>query len=319
MTTAKPSASLWIALVASALAGSLVAVQSRLNGGLSQHIGNGYVTATISFGIGLVLIVIVMLFNRRARAGIGLVRAELASGHLPKWALTGGLFGASFVVMQGLVATVLGLALFTVGIVAGQVLGGLVMDRIGVGPSGRVAPSGPRVIGTILVIVAVIVSVLADLMNSEVGAGRAWLMVLPVVVGAALSFQAAVNGLLRAAAHSVVTATFVSFLVGFVVLVVAGVISVLVQGWPTSWPDEIYLYLGGPMGVLFIALMAMLVRTVGVLLLSMSNVAGQLVASVALEAGLPLAGGVDAGMLLGAAVALVAVAVAAMPARKRHG
>jgi transporter family-2 protein len=48
----------------------------------------------------------------------------------------------------------------------------------------------------------------------------------------------------------------------------------------------------------------------------MSNVAGQLIASVALEAGLPLAGGVSAGLLAGAAVALVAVAIAAIPRRK---
>jgi transporter family-2 protein len=47
----------------------------------------------------------------------------------------------------------------------------------------------------------------------------------------------------------------------------------------------------------------------------MSNVAGQLIASVLLEAGLPLAGGVTAAMAVGTAVALAAVVIASLPGR----
>ena len=101
------------------------------------------------------------------------------------------------------------------------------------------------------------------------------------------------------------------------ILVIVAAISVAVQGWPTAWPSGPLYYTGGALGIVFIALAAILVRTAGVLLLSMSNVAGQLLASVALEAGLPLAGGVSAGLLAGTAVALVAVVIAAIPVRKK--
>ena len=308
---------MWVALLGSGLAGALTAVQSRMNGGLSQHLGNGYVTAAVSFGSGLLILCVVITLSRRARRGFTLVRQELASRHLPLWALSGGTFGAFFVLAQGLVATVIGLALFTVGVVAGQVLGGLVIDRIGLGPSGRVDPTLPRVLGMVLAMLAVVFSVIADILNPAGETAQIWLIVFPVIVGIGVSMQAAVNGLLRAAAQSALTATFLSFLVGTVILVVVAAISVALQGWPTDWPTQPLYYAGGALGVVFIALAAMLVRTAGVLLLSMSNVAGQLLASVALEAGLPLAGGVSAGLLAGAAVALVAVAIAAIPVRKK--
>ena len=314
MSTSKRSLPVWVALLGSGLAGSLVAVQSRINGGLSQRLGDGYVTALVSFGVGLVILGIVLLLSPRGRRGFGLVRAEISVGRLPVWALVGGVCGAFFVVSQGLVATVLGLALFTVGVVAGQVLGGLVMDRLGVGPGGRVDPSPQRVVGMLLVIAAIVLSMLAQPSGS--GSARVWLVLVPVAVGIATSFQFAVNGLLRAAAKSAITATFISFFAGTVVLVIAAAASVAVHGWPTAWPSEPWYYVGGALGTIFIALSAMLVRTAGVLLLSMSNVAGQLLASVALEAGVPLAVGVTGGLLAGASVALVAVFVAAIPSRK---
>ncbi|WP_244303001.1 hypothetical protein [Leucobacter coleopterorum] len=59
----------------------------------------------------------------------------------------------------------------------------------------------------------------------------------------------------------------------------------------------------------------MLVRTAGVLLLSMSNVAGQLIAAVAFEAGIPLADGLTPGLIAGSAVSLLAVVIAALPSR----
>ena len=165
MTSAKPGLPVWIALLGSGIAGALTAVQSRINGGLSQHLGNGYVTAAVSFGSGLVILCLVVVLSRRARRGFALVKKELASGHLPFWALSGGTFGAFFVLAQGLVATVIGLALFTVGVVAGQVLGGLVIDRTGLGPSGRVDPTLTRVIGMVLAMIAVVFSVIADIVN----------------------------------------------------------------------------------------------------------------------------------------------------------
>lgn len=303
----------WAALVGSGLAGVLVAAQSRINGGLSQQLGNGYVTAAVSFGIGLVIMCIIMLISRRGRTGLALVRTEVQAGHLPSWTLLGGAGGAFFVLSQGLVAPLTGLALFTVGIVAGQVLGGLVLDRVGLGPGGRIDPTITRVAGTALAVVAVGLSV-------GMGSGDRsvlWLVVFPVLVGILVAAQSMVNGLVRAAAQSAVTSTFINFVVGTTLLGLIAAVSVVVSGWPTNWPTSPVYYIGGFVGTIFIALAAMLVRTAGVLLLSMSNVAGQLIAAVAFEAGLPLGDGLTQGMIAGSVVALLAVVIAALPSRKR--
>nr|WP_280909719.1 DMT family transporter [Leucobacter exalbidus] len=301
----------WAALVGSGLAGVLVALQSRINGGLSQHLGNGFVTAAASFASGLLILSILMVCSRRGRRGLTLLKAEVKSKRLPVWALFGGAGGALFVLNQGLVAPITGLALFTVGIVAGQVLGGLVLDRAGLGPGGRIDPTLPRVLGTALAVVGVIVSV------GTGGGSVVWLVIFPVIVGVGVAGQSMVNGLVRAAAHSALASTFMNFIVGTTLLVFFAIISVVATGWPTAWPTEPWYYLGGATGTIFIAIAAMLVRTAGVLLLSMSNVAGQLIAAVLFENATPLAGGLSTGMLIGSAVALLAVAVAALPSRTR--
>ncbi|MFV0435562.1 MAG: DMT family transporter [Leucobacter sp.] len=301
-----------VALVGSGLAGMLTAVQSRVNGGLGQQLENGYAAAAVSFSSGLVIIGVVALFSPRARRGVGLLRREVASKGFPWWGLTGGACGAFFVLAQGLVASVIGVALFTVGVVAGKVLGGLVMDRAGLGPGGRLDPSPLRIAGTALAIVAVVISVAGN----PSGDGSPWLVAMPVLAGLGIAWQSAVNGLVRVAAQSAMTATLTNFFVGTVVLGLACAVSFAVRGLPDHWPTEPIYYFGGVAGVVFITLSSVLVRVAGVLLLSMSNVTGQLLASLLLEAGLPLAGGVTAGLVVGAAVALIAVVVAAIPSRR---
>lgn len=304
---------MWLALGGSGASGMLVALQSRINGGLSGELGSGYVAAVVSFGSGLVILAVVLLCSPKARGGLRRLTSEIRAGRYPLWGLLGGACGAFFVLSQGLVAGILGVALFTVGVVAGQVLGGLVMDRIGLGPGGRIDPTAARLTGTALVIVAVITSVISDLGHGS----QVWLVTLPLIAGFGVSWQSAVNGLVRSAAQSAIAATFVNFVVGTAVLLVAALVSIGIAGAPMRWPSEPWLYVGGACGVVFIALNTVLVRIAGVLLLSMSGVAGQLVASVLLELGLPLGAGVNAGLLIAVALALVAVVVAALPARRR--
>lgn len=297
-----------LALAATGVAGMLVAMQSRINGGLAVEIGSAYLAALVSFGTGLVIIGIALLSSHRARAGLAKLKYELATGALPKWTLLGGFFGAVFVLGQGLVAPLTGLALFTVGIVAGQVLGGLVIDRLGLGPGGRINITLVRLLGTLLAIVAVGISVLGN-----ASGGVLALAAVPVIVGALISAQTMMNGLLRAGAESAITATFVSFAAGTAALLVVTLIAVTLNGWPIGWPSEPWYYVGGALGTMFIALAAVLVRTVGVLLLSMANVAGQMIGAVLIDVGLPFNDGLTPSMLMGALVALGAVIIAALP------
>ncbi|RLQ03568.1 EamA-like transporter family protein, partial [Micromonospora sp. BL1] len=131
--------------------------------------------------------------------------------------------------------------------------------------------------------------------------------------------QQAVNGRVRAASGSAMTATLVNFTVGTAALLVTFAVDLAVRGRPAgAFPDEPWLYLGGPLGIVFIALAAALVRFTGVLLLGLATIAGQIVGAVLLDLLLPTAAshpGLDT--LLGAALTMVAVLVAAFgPARR---
>ena len=57
-----------------------------------------------------------------------------------------------------------------------------------------------------------------------------------------------------------------------------------------TWPDQWWLYLGGPIRVAFIALAAWAVRGVGVLVFGLLSIAGQLLGSVILDLAAPAEG-----------------------------
>ena len=68
---------------------------------------------------------------------------------------------------------------------------------------------------------------------------------------------------------------------------------------------------------MFIAAQAVIVRTTGVLLMGLALLAGQLVASVLFDLLLPVSGtGLHLVTLIGTALVLVAVVVAALPQRR---
>ncbi len=143
-----------VAIVAAFATGVLVALQTRINGDLGQRLGDGFAAAAISFGSGFVVLAVASLFWPRGRRGVHRVLRAIRSGAIPWWYAVGGAAGALFVLSQGLVAALLGVALFTVGIVAGQTVSSLLIDRRGLGamPARRATPQ--RVIGALLAIAA---------------------------------------------------------------------------------------------------------------------------------------------------------------------
>jgi bacterial/archaeal transporter family-2 protein len=296
------------------LCGAGVATQSRVNGQLGSLIHDGFAAAVISFGTGLVLVLIVLIFMPNGRRGVTRVVTAIRHGDMPFWYALGGAGGAFLVLSQGLVAATLGVALFSVGIVAGQTIGGTVVDRRGLGSMPSRALTVQRIVGSILALAAVVVAA-----STQVSASvPLWMLVLPFLAGLLQALQQAVNGQVRAVAESVATATLTNFIVGTTVLLIAFVIHSSIVGWPTRLPTEPWLYLGGAIGVIFIAVSAAIVRSIGVLLLSLATIAGQLVTSLLLDILAPTShAGVTLTTILGTVLTLVAVVIASIPSRIR--
>ncbi len=311
-TATAHSVPMWLAVALAVLFGILNAVQSRLNGQLGHLIGDGFTAAVISFGSGLVILGIAMLLWPAGRRGLGKVRTALTVRSLSWWHILGGTAGAFYVLSQSLTASMLGVALFTVAVVAGQTVSGLAMDRFGVGPGGHRPLTAPRVIGAALTLVAVGWAVSGQI----AGGVPLWLMWMPLVAGIGQGWQQAVNGRVRGAAGSALTATFLNFVFGIVVLLIGFVVHALLVGLPTSLPNDPWLYLGGALGCIFIAGSALIVRTTGVLVLGLGLVAGQLLAALALDLFAPTsAQPVAMATIGGTALALVAVLIVGVPRR----
>jgi transporter family-2 protein len=299
-----------------AVAGLGVASQSRINGELGTRLHDGVAAATISFGTGMVLLIALILTVPSGRRGLSRVVRTVRSGTgLRWWQCVGGACGAFLVIGQGTTVAALGVAVFTVATVAGQSASSLAVDRLGAGPAGPQPLTAGRVLGAALAIVAVVIAV-AD----RIGTGSALgLAAIPALAGVGTAWQQAVNGRVQATAGSALTATFVNFAAGTSVLVVALGVDVAVRGLPTgTLPTQPWLYLGGPLGMIFIGIAAAVVRRTGVLLLGLSMISGQLIGALLLDEIAPEQGGRPAAnIFVGIALALVAIVIAARSRQSR--
>jgi transporter family-2 protein len=327
-----------VGLLGTVLVGVLVAAQSRVNGELAPQfvpdevarfgwrgpadaaVASGIDAAVLSFSIGWVLVLLATLVSTRGRLGVGRVRAALRAGDLRWWMLLGGLGGASFIAGQGIAVPVLGVSVFTVATVAGVTIGGLLVDRFGLAPGGVRPYTARRVVGCVVAVLGVALSVSGSL-SDGIASGAAVavfvvVLVLCLPIGAATAAQQAVNGRVAQQAGTPWVAGLVNFTAGLTALLLARLVLVGTVGFGPL-PQQWWLYLSGPIGLSFIILGAVLVRTLGVLLLSLGNTAGQLVGSIAIDEVFPTSAG-RPGLVQVVAAVVIFAAVALAASRPRH-
>lgn len=302
-----------VALGGAVAIGVMTAVQARINGVLGMRVDDGVVAGFVSFSVGLVLLSLVIPCIPAARRGVARLWRGIRGRTIPFWMLLGGTCGALTVSTQGLTAGLLGVALFTVGVVAGQTLHGLVLDRIGFGPAGVVAVTPGRLLGGLLALVAVAISLGGDVLASA----PLWMLMLPFAAGVGIAWQAATNGRLAQRVQSPIAATLMSFIAGTLVLALAAGISVSLSDATAAFPTEPWLYLGGFLGAAYILLGAFIVAHTGVLLMGLGSVLGQLVTSLVIDLIWPTAAGPALWQLIAMVVVASASVAVAIP-RPRH-
>ena len=297
--------------VLAAFGGGLgAAAQSRVNGALAGSLHSGLAAALLSNTTALLLVTAALTAAPAARAGLRRAAHRIRRGTLRAWECLGGACGALYVASQGISAGPLGLAVFTVAVVAGQSGGGLAVDRAGIAPGGRRPITPARALGAAATVAAVAVAVSGRL---DSGTSLA-LAVLPLAAGVALAVQGAVNGRVRQAAGAVLPAVFINAAVGTAGLLLAFGAEMAIRGWPDgSLPGRPWYYLGGAIGVGCTAIGVAVVRRIGVLVLGLALIAGQLAGALALDlvvpgpAGAPgVTGFLGVGLTLAAVVAVVA-------------
>ena len=306
-------------------AGLAIPVQGRINGALGARLNDGIAAAVVSFSTGLVLMVLISLILPAGRAGLARIVPAVRSRAFPRVYVMAGGIGALFVFAQSFTVGLLGVALFTVATVTGQTVSGLLVDRLGIGPAGRKSVTGIRVIGCVLTIAAVAWAVSPRFTGTGASAapdgsghgGPAALilpLLLPVLAGFLMSFQQAMNGTATVTYGTPIAATLVNFVAGSVVLWIAWALKLAWLGAGNPLPPDWWYYLGGPMGCVFIALGALLVRSLGVLVTGLGMIAGQLLGSLGLDLLLPAPGSIVApATVLGTLLTLAAIILATLP------
>jgi transporter family-2 protein len=137
---------LWLGALGGAfLAGALIALQAPTNAMLSRAVGSPVNAAMVSFAVGLVaLAVAAVALGARPQA------AEVRS--LPWYAWTGGLYGAVFVALAAFAAPRMGLTLFLIVAIGGQLAMALLLDRTGAFGLPVQEITLPRIGGVLLVV-----------------------------------------------------------------------------------------------------------------------------------------------------------------------
>ena len=175
-----------LAISLSVIAGALIAVQSQVNGELAIALQDGLFAALVSFGIGTVLVAIPFFVSRSERSKL-LVSTKALGRQLPIWMTLGGFFGGFFVMMQGLVAPVIGVTLFTLAIVSGQAAAALMVDSFGMLGLAKRKLSLARLAGAGIAIIGL---VLSSGLGIQAVSG---LIVLPFLAGFGSGFQQAIK------------------------------------------------------------------------------------------------------------------------------
>lgn len=297
--------------------GILMAAQSRANGTLAGALGDPVLTGIWSIGSGW-LLMLPAFAARGPRRVLGALHTAYRFGVLPAWMFFGGWAGGLLVSMQGYAVPLAGVALVLVCLVAGQTTSALGVDHAGIAPGGAKPISRARVAAAALTLVGVLIAV-----GPRVGTGGTH-VVLPalaaLLVGMLLAVQTATNGRVNVVGGHPLVTTWINFTWGLLVVAVAWLVraGLGAAAWPRSYDAPWWAWTGGVLGLIYVGINAVAVRRVGVLLVMLLGVAGQLGGALALDLVNPATrGSVTASTALGVVVTLVAAMGAGLAARRR--
>ncbi len=265
-----------------ALSGILIAMQARANGELSHRMGNSIEAALVSFGSGLILISIISIFTPSIRNGMKNLKSAVNRKEIPVWTLFAGMLGGSFVAVQTQIVPIVGVAIYSVASIAGQTATSLLVDRIGLTGGGKKQITTRRVTAAGVTVLAVLVSVFdrIDAQNLSLFA-----VLFGCFAGCIVGVQRALNGQINESTKQSFATSWLNFIMGTTFLFIFLSIGVLINRselvpLPAGpW----WMYMGGTIGVIYIAFTSTIVQHLGVLTFTLISVGGQLVGSLLID------------------------------------
>jgi transporter family-2 protein len=281
----------------SAFSGVLIAAQSKVNGALSVKMGDSLEAAIVSFSTGLIFVTLICLSQSQLRAAFKDIFKAVKEGQMRPWTLVAGALGASFVAMQTYVVPIAGVALFTVASLAGQTAISLWVDQLGLSGGVKSMISKRRVVAALITVFAVLVSAWDRLSMSDFSILA---IGLALFAGSWVGFQRALNGQINSHSKRAFATAQLNFITGttflFILLLIRSVFTdhSIMNFTTAPW----WMFLGGSIGVIYIALSAHIVQHLGVLEFTLFSVGGMLIGSLVIDLLFPTPGTVISPYLI---------------------
>lgn len=253
--------------------------------------------AIVSFSTGLAFVCLIALFRKDVRVGFSQIFKAVLVKKLPKWRIGAGVLGASFVAMQTHVVPISGVALFTVASLAGQTAISLWVDHVGLIGTSKSIITRRRVIAAVITVLAVVVSAwnrfsMSDFSILAIG--------LAVFAGSWVGVQRALNGQINSYSNQSFATSLLNFTTGTSFLLLLLLLrSVFTNHSVMNFRSgPWWMFLGGTIGVFYIALSAVAVQHVGVLEFTLFSVGGMLIGSLLIDIFVPTKGTVISPYLI---------------------
>jgi transporter family-2 protein len=139
-----------VLLILVALGGVALTLQMAWNSRLRAATGSAILTTIISIVVTLISLAVVLASGATSRGSVP------AFNSLPKWAWFGGVFAGYYLVSSLIAIPKLGVAVVVSLVIAGQMLGALLLDSTGAFGVNQIPLSPGRILGTILLLAGVI-------------------------------------------------------------------------------------------------------------------------------------------------------------------
>jgi transporter family-2 protein len=259
--------------------------------------GDSLEAAVVSFSTGLLFVTAIAIFRKDVRVGFSQIFNAVNQSKMPPWTLAAGALGASFVAMQTYVVPIAGVALFTVASLAGQTGISLWVDKLALSGGAKTLITKRRVIAAVITVLAVGVSAwdrfeMSDFSIAALG--------LAFFAGSWVGVQRALNGRINSHSNKSFATSWLNFITGtsfllFLLLLRSLFTDHSILNFQTApW----WMFLGGSIGVVYIALSSHIVQHLGVLEFTLFSVGGMLIGSLLIDLLFPTPGTVISPYLI---------------------
>ena len=140
-----------VAVLLTATAGGLIALQAPINAGLGKATG-GLPAALVSFGVGTIALLAIVVLSGKA-GGLG------STFDVSWYYLLGGLLGAVYVTNALIAVSAIGAGGVAAATVTGQLTASVVIDRLGLFGLDQVSLSAERMVGVGLLLAGTVLIV----------------------------------------------------------------------------------------------------------------------------------------------------------------